>query len=141
MNREIKFRAWDRGDKTFRNVRSMANTLLSKVGIDLNQYIYTVETNSSVKWGKLLHSSELILTQYTGLKDKSGVEIYEGDIIYRNSTDEKLEVVFSKIGCWSFENKDFRYYTTNMNIKNQSLSTCEVIGNIFENPELLKNEK
>ena len=77
-------------------------------------------------------NSSTILMQFTGLKDKKGIEIYEGDIL--DCGINKLKVVF--------ENGYFRtpYVDKNGNISNYRLNgwiECEVIGNIFENPELL----
>jgi len=70
--------------------------------------------------------------QYTGLKDKNGKEIYEGDIIsYRSKSDFQIyqEKVFWNIDGWVCGGIHLRYAT---------FDESEIIGNIYENPELLK---
>lgn len=116
--REIKFRAWD-GNKMLsdREVVEMAEGYMS-----INDV-----TN---------------VMQFTGLKDKNGKEIYEGDIVIGRSDDSaevsKVTVEWDeKMSGW----KPFNYFSTNgvNHIEDAffDLSTCEVIGNIYENPELL----
>ena len=76
--------------------------------------------------------------QYTGLKDKNGKEIYEGDIVRYWS--ENYEVKFDEI-----KDSDITYYYLGWAMGELSLyeaaSMCEVIGNIHENPELLEGEE
>lgn len=78
------------------------------------------------------------LLQYTGLKDKKGKEIYEGDICINVTADSKFGVVYFEDGMFIFraDNGDFihHYISTISN-------NCVIIGNIYENPELLKGNK
>jgi uncharacterized phage protein (TIGR01671 family) len=116
MNREIKFRAW-RENKMHYNITTAhyEHNAMSGSGGDLWDFA------EWMKWSKVM--------QYTGLKDKNGVEIYEGDILKHN---HKVQQVESKLdwncGCCGFV---YGYYIEDPN-------DIEVIGNIFENSELLK---
>ena len=73
--------------------------------------------------------------QFTGLIDKHGKEIYEGDIVKRFYNDQGVQIVFNtKTGC-GFE---FSVLTSYIFCKEFSQNYYEVIGNIYENPELLE---
>ena len=76
--------------------------------------------------------------QYTGLHDKNGKEIYEGDIVLitRPCILEKGEVKFMN-GCFTIKSKDTLLMLYQCEINNFKL---EVIGNIYDNPELLGGE-
>ena len=81
--------------------------------------------------------SEVLVMQYTGLKDKNGVEIYEGDIV--KGVDFKLHVEYISQAKW---HKNGYWYAYNKDNKGigflNSIELIEVIGNIYENTELLK---
>lgn len=89
------------------------------------------------------HALEKCLEQFTGLKDKNGVLIYEGDII------EAREAMFGEganlknKNVVKFEDGAFKVATVNLFIVTENVPSglsfdAEVIGNIYENPELLK---
>ena len=110
--RKIKFRAWDLENEKM---------ILSYAHIGNAGRMYTIHHNSP--------EPEYIVMQYTGLKDASLKEIYEGDIV-RFGSDPAEQIIF-KDGAFRWGG-DFEYI----------LQICEeynieVIGNIYETPELL----
>jgi len=117
MNREIKFRAWDTISKRFYE----AGYMISPDG-----NILTLKYIGKKSEGWYL-TEEMILVKTTGLHDKNGKEIYEGDIIFWPPKTE---------GLWSDQNGkqvvSFPFVCGNAYLG-------EVIGNIYENPELLNS--
>lgn len=77
-----------------------------------------------------LYKKDLKIMQYTGLKDKNNKEIYEGDILFESSGEEYFKVVFED---GSFRAEDDKY---SLDLEDYA-HICEVVGNIYENPELL----
>jgi hypothetical protein len=113
--REIKFRVWSELTKSMSPVASLLD------------WIYTDNTPALLALG-----IRMTFLQFTGLKDKNGREIYEGDVISIHEGYERGSVGFRK-GNFVLENTDKA-------IGNYITETIEVIGNIYENPELLANE-
>jgi len=121
--REIKFRVWSIKGKTMWYINKQ--TKLSLEGDSWQVRDDVIGNRFRCSW----HEDEKgILMQYTGLKDKNGKEIYEGDIIQRGTTVSDIV----------FENCGFKLRKGNSVC--DVIKPFEVIGNIYENPELLADK-
>lgn len=134
--REIKFRAWDEEKHKMFQVDAVFIA-----GCYSHRFSEFEETEgTSIGPGdhgeREIWESSNILMQYTGLTDKNGKEIYEGDVV------KKLSAKGIRIGEIRFHHGAF--VVIYPNIKSWKLASergqqaIEVIGNIYENPELLK---
>ena len=144
--REIKFRAWLKYGKEIVDVEEI--DFMNKV---IN-YIYNdYENNRQEIVGAYFENIELM--QYTGLKDKNNKEIYEGDIIKFEDCSIDGTKEFYNIGVIEREGKrdelvisqllfEKTYFTENyMDFIDQTFEVSEIIGNIYENPELIKEAR
>jgi len=129
-NRIIKFRAWDKENKKMYNCCELyitPNGEIIKVGI------WRHEEEKKGAFGDLnVGDNKFIVIQFTGLKDKNEKEIFEGDIIVL--MNEQNGVVYWEGGRWNVTGKHISELTELFRFAKR----CEVIGNKFENPELLK---
>ena len=101
----------------------------------------------------ILYKKDLKIMQYTGLKDKNNKEIYEGDIVKFKDCSIDGTKEFYNIGVIEREGKrdelvisqlifEKSYFTENyMDFINETFELSEIIGNIYENPELLKEKE
>ena len=129
MKREIKFRIWDKEKGKMLNKYDVGFITLSYLDVYGSDEFYE-------------------FMQYAGLKDENGVEIYEGDIVrveHTNYYETEIEpeykpwigkVIFKESGYYIQTGCDYHPSLSNIRIV-----SINVLGNVFENPELLEGEK
>lgn len=120
--REIKFRAWDTDRQRMRT--GSDNLMLDLGGRKYWQFGYDLNFLDQS------HAKEFVLMQYTGLHDKNGVEIYEGDIVKTDENDWVGKVVY--------EAPEFALVDNGFGFASLGYCETKVIGNIYENPELMR---
>lgn len=118
--RTIKFRSWREDEKRMR------------YGVDISEVVNTEN-------GECYNSQTKNLMQFTGLKDKNGLDIYEDDFVTSKShLPEVMRVEFIE-GAFCMTHPTINDYPIDINHFYPSIGTdLVVIGNIYENPELIK---
>ena len=89
-------------------------------------------------FARSVHIDPATVGQYTGMKDKKGTKIYEGDIIKLDSFNPPLFVVDFVEGAFCLKQDDYGYYTDIHYVQHAGINQAEIIGNIHDNPELIK---
>lgn len=159
MKREIKFRGkridngeWVYGnlfipDKGVRGIYICPETSFADFypGLEDDNDLKDFE-GKGIALGHFFEVDPETVGQHTGLKDKNGNEIYEGDILSDTKTIYTVEYNIQQSGFWiiaqkSISNEAFVLMTLNSNILGNGYykrEDMEAIGNIYENPELLR---
>ena len=124
--REILFRVWDKVSKKYREFDGMHDTM-------------TINEDGKVEYYNLQNGSggdEYILEQFTGIKDRNGKMIFEGDIVHIDNYDEGWDsTVEFKSGAFAVDVEGREYDYTAIGWTEYE---AVVIGNIHDNPEFLE---
>lgn len=147
--RTIKFRAWDKKEKEFVELSHHKQAvLLTDDGFEMSTGWDSLDNPTfgeydadgyykNIAEGFMGYQDRFIYLQFTGLHDKNGKEIYEGDVV-EWQTDIDRDYYGGKYG-FIYEAVEFKggsFYP----VCNMDEYEFEVIGNIFENPEMLITE-
>lgn len=131
--RDIKFRVWDNRQNKYLNpddVSISADGFITVFNVD-GKHSRVVQPPGSL-------SPRFIIEQYTGLKDKNGKEIYEGDVVKVEGDGEIYRVEWIRSGFGLEPRYNSLRYPVLGNVELRR--KIEVIGNIHENPELLEEK-
>ena len=137
MKREIKFRVWDHNTNTMM-IPDYFEFYDGKIG-----WIEAVREAGPVS-GNDGCPDQFEIMQYTGLHDKNGREIYEGDVVRSSSIRQREksfvgDVHYGQVDpSFTIHDKDGHYFRL---YSSGEYRTYEVIGNIYENPELLEGKQ
>lgn len=124
----LKFRAWDKKLQILGTV--------SNIDFDFEEVTFYIDDEEELDVSQTFKDVEIM--QSTGLKDKNGVEIFEGDVVRNTHTGSvgRVHWCVHNTGFFYYVEKDKKDYTVF-----RAKYNLEVIGNIYENKELLENDR
>lgn len=140
MSRKLKFRVWDKSSKIFRS--NLYKYLINAHTGELEVWAFS---DLCDEWYNTYDDRDLIVQQYTGMIDRNGVEVYEGDIVAEKITEEMaangdsatVGVVYFAAGTFLIDG-DGALYEHVFSDSPHILEDFIVVGNKFTTPELLK---
>ena len=127
MNRDIKFRAWVKDRKAIFEV-----VLINYVTKKVTYLFERVGHLLNIRHEKF---NDIELMQYSGLTDMMEKEIYEGDILFESFGERYYKVVFENGSFRAEFEGDFEEHS--FDLIDVVAQGCKIVGNIYENPELL----
>lgn len=136
MQNRFKFRLWDKEQKKFLKTLSQGDNIDFWISLDDTGVYLVGRENSTDKTYFNDITKDVVVQCCTGLKDKNGKLIYEGDILEILHSGNKKAVV-----CWNKTNACYELqgeavaYNAHITIRNDYF---EIVGNIYENPELME---
>jgi hypothetical protein len=126
MNRQLKFRIWDKQNKKWIYEWGASH---KRLAISLVGLVY------HGGYDDVLPENDYVIQQYTGLKDSKGNDIYEGDILTCKYADQEVTEAISY-------SEDYSSFTHGEHALWRGwIGEAEIIGNIFENPDYFKNNE
>jgi uncharacterized phage protein (TIGR01671 family) len=125
--REIKFRAWDKKDKIMWEPMTLSDLILGGWEMENADCSWSLPNEDYIQFSH----DDTIWIRFTGLKDKNGKEIYEGDLFRWCGNIREILWISSAYRCgWNIAQGN----------GTDGASSIEIIGNKYENPELLSEK-